>query len=48
MASTMDILVKADVLKDDNCRIVAAHDGSRVAYDKDQPRVEIVITEVTP
>lgn len=43
MASTMDILVKAGVLADDNCRIVAAHDGSRVDHDKYNPRVEITI-----
>lgn len=44
MAATMDILVKAGVLEDDNCRIVATHDGSRVDYDKDDPRVAIIIT----
>ena len=43
MASTMDILVKAEVLADDNCRIVCSHDGSRVDHDKNNPRVEIVI-----
>ena len=38
-----DMLVHHGVLKDDNCRIVVHHDGSRVLYDKDNPRVEILI-----
>jgi Holliday junction resolvase RusA-like endonuclease len=38
-----DILVKGGVLQDDNSRIVVAHDGSRVLYDKKNPRVEIYI-----
>lgn len=42
--ATLDILVKAGVLEDDNCRIVAAQDGSRVDHDKHNPRVEITIT----
>lgn len=44
--ATTDILVKAGVLADDNSQIVAAHDGSRVDYDKNHPRVEIEITEM--
>lgn len=43
LEATMDILVAGKVLADDNCRIVAAHDGSRVDYDKHNPRVEITI-----
>lgn len=43
LEATTDILVKAGVLTDDNSRIVAGHDGSRVKYDKDNPRVEITI-----
>lgn len=46
LAATCDILVKAKVLEDDNCKIVAGHDGSRVEYDKIFPRVEIEITEM--
>lgn len=42
--ATCDILVDAGVLADDNSRIVAGHDGSRVLYDKKNPRVEIEIT----
>lgn len=41
-----DILVKAGVLADDNSNIVFSHDGSRVYYDKDNPRTEIYIHEV--
>lgn len=41
------ILVKAKVLADDNSQIVAAHDGSRVNYDKKNPRAEIWIEEIT-
>lgn len=44
--ATMDILVLAGVLTDDNSAIAAAHDGSRVLYDKDEPRTEITITEL--
>lgn len=43
-AATDDILVKAGVIPDDNCRVVISHDGSRVLYDHDNPRVEIYIT----
>lgn len=41
-----DVLVLAGVLADDNSNIVVSHDGSRVHYDKENPRTEIVITEV--
>lgn len=41
-----DILVHYHVVKDDCADIIAAHDGSRVRYDKDEPRVEITIDEV--
>lgn len=41
-----DILVKAGALEDDNCEIVAGHDGSRVYYDKERPRTEIYIEEI--
>lgn len=39
-----DVLVYAGVLEDDNSRIIVGHDGSRVLYDKERPRTEIVIT----
>lgn len=41
-----DIMVKAGLLKDDNYTIIEAHDGSRVLYDKDNPRTEIEITKM--
>lgn len=44
--ATTDILVKARVLEDDNSKIVAAHDGSRVELDREKPRVEIGIEEM--
>lgn len=44
--ATTDILVKARVLEDDNSKIVAAHDGSRVELDRENPRVEIEIEEM--
>ena len=48
LSATCDILVKAGVIADDNSRIVTGHDGSRVLYDKERPRVEVRIdTEVT-
>lgn len=38
-----DILVTHGVLADDNCRIIVSTDGSRVSYDKDNPRTEVEI-----
>lgn len=38
-----DVLVKHRILADDNRDVIAAHDGSRVFYDHDAPRVEILI-----
>ena len=46
MQATNDILVKGGVIEDDNYTIVASHDGSGVWVDKENPRVEITITEV--
>lgn len=43
--SILDIMVKAGLLKDDNYRIVQSMDGSRVLYDKENPRTEVYITE---
>ena len=45
MQATNDILVKGEVIADDNYTIVASHDGSGVWVDKENPRVEITITE---
>ena len=41
-----DVLVKAGILVDDNYTIIESHDGSRVHYDKENPRTEIIIKEV--
>lgn len=43
-SALMDVLVHAGTLEDDNCRIVVSTDGSRVHYDKDNPRTEVIIT----
>lgn len=43
-AAIDDILVKAGVLADDNRDVIAAHDGSRVYLDRQNPRIEITIT----
>ena len=45
LEATLDALVKAEVLEDDNYKIVVSHDGSRILYDKKNPRTEIEITE---
>lgn len=41
-----DIMVKTGLLADDNFNIVAGHDGSRVLYDKDNPRTEVYISPI--
>lgn len=41
-----DILVKYEVLKDDNYNIVYSLDGTRMHVDKENPRVEIEITKI--
>lgn len=43
LEGTCDILVKAAILEDDNSKIIVSHDGSRVLYDRDNPRVEVEI-----
>lgn len=40
----LDVLVHYGVIDDDNSTIVAGMDGSRVLYDKDNPRTEVIIT----
>lgn len=42
----LDILVKYGLIEDDNSKIVVSMDGSRVGYDKDNPRTEVEITEI--
>lgn len=41
-----DIMVEAGLLSDDNYTVIAGHDGSRVLYDKSNPRTEIEITKL--
>ena len=41
-----EILVKYEVLKDDNYNIVYSLDGTRMYVDKENPRVEIEITKI--
>jgi hypothetical protein len=40
-----DILVKEGILKDDDRKTIRSRDGSRVLYDKENPRAEIYIYE---
>lgn len=47
LEAVCDVLVKAKVIEDDNYTIVAAHDGSRVEYDKNNPRTEITISRLS-
>lgn len=46
LEATCDILVAGNVIADDNSKIIVSHDGSRVLYDKVNPRVEIFLEEV--
>ena len=45
-ATIDDLLIEAGIIEDDNSKIIVAHDGSRVRYDKEHPRTEIYITEM--
>lgn len=48
LEGTCDILRDAGVVVDDNRNIIASTDGSRVYWDKKNPRVEITITDADP
>lgn len=48
LEAATDTLVRWRIIEDDNFRVVASHDGSRVLYDKDHPRTEVIITEAEP
>ena len=41
-----DAMVASGLVIDDNRDIIAAHDGSRVYWDKDNPRIEITIEKM--
>ena len=43
-----DILVHYGVLTDDNAKIIVSTDGSRVCWDKVEPRTEVLITVTEP
>ena len=45
MAATHDVLVKYQVLADDSYKIIKSVDGSRVYFDKDNPRTEVIISK---
>lgn len=38
-----DIMVKARLLDDDSYNVIQSHDGSRILFDKDNPRTEVFI-----
>lgn len=40
-----DILVREKILQDDNISVIRDRDGSRVFYDKENPRAEVYIYE---
>jgi len=46
LEATCDILVKAEFIKDDDSKCVISTDGSRVFYDKTNPRTEIFIERI--
>lgn len=46
LAATCDILTDYGVIADDNYKIVKTVDGSRVDFDKSNPRVEIEIERI--
>lgn len=46
LQATCDMLVKYNVISDDNYSIINNFDGTRVFYDKDHPRTIIEIIEV--
>jgi hypothetical protein len=40
-----DLAAEVGIIKDDNYKIIASHDGSGVFVDKENPRMEITITK---
>lgn len=46
LQATCDILVKYKIIEDDNYNIINSFDGTRVFYDKENPRCEIYIEKV--
>lgn len=46
LSCAADVLVHYGILADDNRDVCYSHDGSRVFYDKENPRTEIVISTI--
>lgn len=46
LLEAVDDLMIGKVIADDNFSIVAGHDGSRVLYDKESPRTEVLIEDI--
>ena len=46
LQAIQDVLVSSNIIEDDNCNIVVSTDGSRVLYDKNNPRTEIEIKQI--
>ena len=44
--ATLDVLTHYNIIADDNYKVIASMDGSRVFYDKDNPRTEVYIEEL--
>jgi len=47
-AALHDALVFFGILIDDDCTVIVSTDGSRVEYDKEDPRTEIWIETLAP
>lgn len=47
LQAPLDVLVEYGVIKDDNRDIIYSVDGSRLEYDKENPRVEIELSLTT-
>lgn len=45
LEAIQDVLVKYDILEDDNYNIVSSIDGCSMEIDREKPRVEIIIKE---
>lgn len=44
--SLHDIMQKYNCIVDDDCKIIVSTDGSRVMYDKENPRTEVIIERI--
>lgn len=47
LEGVQDLLVEAEIIKDDNFNIIIGHDGSRVFIDKENPRIELWLQEAS-